>query len=312
MVEAVSPGKVDAVVLIAFGGPTARHEIRPFLANVTRGRRIAPERLEEVVHHYERMPGARSPLNELTLAQARALAAVLARRGAPVEVHVGMRNWHPYLHETLGELKARGVRRCLGIIMSPLRCEASWDRYRQDVSEALARTGGAPEVVFAPPWAARSGFVAALADRIGDVLRGLPEDGRRWTPMVFTAHSIPVAMAEASPYVDDFTAVVHAVVSVLDHARWSLAYQSRSGRPEDSWLEPDVGSVVASLAADGERDAIVVPAGFVCDHVEVLYDLDVEAVEAARARGVALHRAATVGDHPAFIEALADLVLEAW
>jgi protoporphyrin/coproporphyrin ferrochelatase len=300
---------VDAVLLIAFGGPSDAREIRPFLANVTRGRRIAPERLEAVAHHYEQMPGGRSPLTELTLAQARALSATLAERGAPVEVRVGMRNWHPYLHEALGTLVEHGVRRCLGIIMSSLRCEASWDRYRQDVAEALARTAGGPEVVFAPPWSTHPGFVDALVSRADDVLHEVPLAGRRWTPLIFTAHSIPVTMAEASPYVDDFTGVARAVTDRLGHARWSLAYQSRSGRPEDPWLEPDVNHVLTSLAADGERHAVIVPAGFVCDHVEVLYDLDVEAAETGRAHGLTLHRAATVGDHPAFISGLADLVL---
>jgi len=301
---------VDAVLLIAFGGPTESHEIRPFLANVTRGRRIAAERLEEVAHHYEHMPGGRSPLNALTLAQARALAAALARQGAPIDVLTGMRNWHPYLYEVLGEMAARGVRRCLGIIMSPLRSEASWDRYQQDVAGALARTGGVPDVVFASPWSTQPGFVAAVADRAAAALREVPVARRRSTPLIFTAHSIPVAMAEASPYVDDFTWVCRSVAADLDHPRWSLAYQSRSGRPEDPWLEPDVNTVVKRLAAEGERDAVVVPIGFVCDHVEVLYDLDVEATETARALGITLHRAATVGDHPAFIAALADVVLK--
>jgi protoporphyrin/coproporphyrin ferrochelatase len=302
---------VDAVVLIAFGGPTARDEIRPFLANVTRGRRVAAERLEEVAHHYERMPGGRSPLNDLTLAQARALGEALARRGALMEVRVGMRNWRPYLHETLAGLAGRGVRRCLGVIMSSLRCEASWDRYQQDVAEARARMSDAPEVVFAPPWGREAGFIEALVDRAGAALHALPEDGRRWTPLIFTAHSIPAAMADASPYVEDFTTVARAVAAKLDHARWTLAYQSRSGRPEDSWLEPDVNTVIRSLARDGERHAVVVPVGFVCDHVEVLYDLDVEAAEIARANGLSLRRAATVGDHPAFIAGLADLVVNA-
>ena len=301
---------IDAVVLIAFGGPTARDEIRPFLANVTRGRRISPERLEEVAHHYEQMPGQRSPLNDLTLDQAQALGEALARRGTPTEVRVGMRNWRPYLHEVLGELAGSGARRCLGIIMSSLRCEASWDRYLQDVAEARARTGGVPDVVFAPPWGRGRGFVDALVDRARAALHTIPAGGRRFTPLVFTAHSIPVAMADASPYVDDFTAVAREVASRLGHARWSLAYQSRSGRGEDAWLEPDINAVVRSLAGDGERHAVVVPVGFVCDHVEVLYDLDVEAAETARAHGMTLHRAATVGDHPAFIGALADLVLK--
>jgi ferrochelatase len=192
--------------------------------------------------------------------------------------------------------------------MSSLRCEASWDRYHDDVAEARARTGGTPEVVLAPPWSTHPGFLAAVADRASDALGGLPAGGRRWTPLVFTAHSIPVAMADASPYVDDFTAVSRAVAARLGHARWSLAYQSRSGRPGEAWLEPEIDTVLDSLAADGERDAVVVPAGFVCDHVEILYDLDVEAAARARARGLTLHRAPTVGDHPSFIEALADLV----
>ena len=195
--------------------------------------------------------------------------------------------------------------------MSSLRCEASWDRYQQDVAAARARTGGVPDVVFAPPWGREPGFVDALVDRADAALGKVPADGRRWAPLIFTAHSIPVAMADASPYVEDFTAVARAVAAKLDHARWSLAYQSRSGRPEDSWLEPDVKTVIRSLARDGERDAVVVPVGFVCDHIEVLYDLDVEAVETARAGGLTLHRAATVGDHPAFIASLADLVVSA-
>jgi ferrochelatase len=192
--------------------------------------------------------------------------------------------------------------------MSSLRCEASWDRYLADVAEARARTPGAPEVVFAPPWSAHPGFLDAVADRAGHALREVPENGRRWAPLIFTAHSVPVPMADAAPYVSDFTAASRAVAERLGHPRWSLAYQSRSGRPEDRWLEPDVGDVLASVAKDGERHAVVVPIGFVCDHVEVLYDLDVEAAETARARGLTLHRAGTVSDHPAFIAALADIV----
>ena len=303
---------IDAVLLIAFGGPTAPHEIAPFLENVTRGRRIPRGRIEEVARHYARMPGGRSPLNELTQAQARALAELLARAGTPFPVHVGMRQWHPYLDETLADLAARGARRCLGIIMSPLRSEASWERYQADVAEARARTAGAPEVVFAPPWSAHHGFIDAVADRARHALDEVPEGDRRWTPLVFTAHSIPTPMADAAPYVEDFTAASRAVAHRLEHARWSLAYQSRSGRPEDAWLVPDVNDVLASFAVDGERHAVVVPLGFVCDHVEILYDLDVEAAGRARERGLTLHRARAVNDHPTFIAALADMVNNPW
>jgi len=299
---------VDSVLLVAFGGPTARHEIRPFLEIVTRGRGIPAGRLEEVAHHYAQMPGGRSPLAELTFAQARGLEQALAQAGPALPVFVGMRNWHPFLHETLAEMADKGARRALGIILSPLRTEASWERYMQDVAEARARVARAPEVGFAPAWFEYPRFVAAVADRTRAALGEIPQDARASTPLVFTAHSVPVAMAEASPYVSDLTAAARAVARRLGHARWSVAYQSRSGSPRESWLEPDVTSVLRRLAADGERHAVVVPIGFVCDHVEVLYDLDVEARRVAAAAGLSLHRAAAVNDHPEFIAMLAELV----
>jgi protoporphyrin/coproporphyrin ferrochelatase len=298
----------DAVLLVAFGGPTRPEEIRPFLEIVTRGRRIPPARLDEVAHHYEQMPGGRSPLNELTRAQAYALEVALATNGQALPVYVGMRNWHPFLHETLGEMAARGHTRVLAVILSALRCEASWDRYRDDVANARERAPAAPSVDFADPWFAHRGFLDAVAARARDALAGVPADRRAWTPLVFTAHSIPVAMAEDAPYVAELTGIAHAVAGRLEHRRFSIAYQSRSGAPGDRWLEPDINDVIRSLAEDRERDVVVVPAGFVCDHVEVLYDLDVEARATAAAAGVTLHRASAVNDHPDFIATLADVV----
>lgn len=306
----MSPVKIDAVLLVAFGGPTGPQEIRPFLEIVTRGRRIPATRLEEVAHHYEQMPGGRSPLNDLTFAQARALAAALERDGRGLPVFVGMRNWHPFLHETVAEMAGRGVRRALGIVLSPLRAEASWERYMEDVAQALQRTAEAPEVIFAPPWSTRAGFVAAVADRARAALAAVPAERRGSTPLVFTAHSIPTAMANDAPYVAELAAAAHAVAKALGHGRWAIAYQSRSGGPRDPWLEPDIGDVLRALP-EGARDVVVVPVGFVCDHVEVLYDLDIEARAIAEGRGVALHRAAAVNDHPEFIGMLADLVREA-
>ena len=299
---------IDAVLLIAFGGPRARDEIRPFLEVVARGRPIPPERLEEVARHYERLPGARSPLGALTLAQARALEEELAKRRAPLPVFVGMRNWHPFLHETLADMTARGVGRALGIILSPLRSEASWERYQRDVDVARAKVPGAPEVTFARAWYDHPRFVEAVADRARAALTEIPPPERAWSPLVFTAHSVPVAMADGSPYVADLTAAARAVAQRLGHQRWSLAYQSRSGSPGEPWLEPDIGDVLGRLAADGERHVIVVPIGFVSDHVELLYDLDVEARALASAHGLTMHRAAAVNDHPEFIAMLADLV----
>ena len=299
---------VDSVLLVAFGGPTAAHEIRPFLEIVARGRNIPAERLEEVAHHYEQMPGSRSPLTGLTFAQARGLEQLLARVGPALPVFVGMRNWHPFLHQTLAEMAGKGARRTLGIILSPLRTEASWERYMRDVAEARARVAGAPEVGFAPAWFEAPRFVAAVADRARAALAEIPEGARASAPLVFTAHSVPLAMAEASPYVSDLTAAARAVARRLGHARWSVAYQSRSGSPREPWLEPDIAAALRRLAADREHHAVVVPIGFVCDHVEVLYDLDVEARRVAEAAGLQFHRAAAVNDHPEFIALLADLV----
>jgi protoporphyrin/coproporphyrin ferrochelatase len=310
----------DGVLLIAFGGPTTPDEIRPFIANVARGRRIPAERLELVAQQYEQMPGGRSPLLDLTRAQARALARALADAGRPLPVEVGMRNWHPYLHETLGAMGSRGMRRVLGIILSPFRTEASWDRYIQDVAEARARVESGvaaegrsepPEVVFAPPWSERPGFIEAVTDRARQAFAEIPADKRGWAPLIFTAHSVPVAMAEGSPYVSELTAAAQAVVDRLRHPRFGLAYQSRSGRPDDPWLEPDINDVLKNLAAGGATHAVVVPIGFVADHVEVLYDLDVKARATAEPLGLSMHRAPSVNDHPAFIQALAETVLEA-
>jgi ferrochelatase len=298
---------VDSVLLIAFGGPTAPSEIRPFLDNVTRGRSIPRERLEEVAHHYEAMPGGRSPLRALTDAQA---AGLRARLGGRLRVYVGMRNWHPYLHEVLAAMADDGGRRALGVILSAFRCEASWERYMADVAAARERVAAAPEIVYAPPWFEHPRFIAAVADRVRAAFGEVPPAERDRTPLIFTAHSIPRPMAETSPYVADFGAAATAVARRLGHARWLLAYQSRSGGPRDPWLEPDVNDTIRDLAKAGERRVLLVPIGFVVDHVEVLYDLDTEARAIAARHGVAYHRAAAVNDHPEFIELLAELVNE--
>jgi protoporphyrin/coproporphyrin ferrochelatase len=298
---------IDSVLLIAFGGPTRREEIRPFLANVVRGRRIPARRIEEVAGHYEQMPGARSPLNELTERQAAALHGQLTGTGSRLPVYIGMRNWHPYLRETLEAMRLGGARRALGVILSSLQTEASWERYQDDVAEARAQVADAPEVVFAEPWGDHPRFIEAVADRVRQAFNGVPTERRAETPLIFTAHSVPVSMAKASPYVEQFTDSARRVAAMLHHPRWALAYQSRSGNPHDPWLGPDIGDVVRDLAG-GAWDVVVAPIGFVADHVEVLYDLDVEAREIAEQQGIRLHRAGAVNDHPSFIQMLADVV----
>jgi ferrochelatase len=208
-------------------------------------------------------------------------------------------------------MAAEGRRRAVGVILSAFRCEASWDRYVADVAAARAQVSGAPEIVFGPPWSGHERFVAAVADRVRAAFDAVPAAERERTPLVFTAHSIPRAMAEASPYVADFTAAADAVARAVGHARFTLAYQSRSGGPRDPWLEPDIGETIQDLAKAGERRVVVAPIGFVADHVEVLYDLDTEARAIAEGHGIAFHRAAAVNDHPAFVAMLAELVQEA-
>jgi len=298
---------IDSILLIAFGGPTRAEEVLPFLENVTRGRRIPPERVQDVAHHYE-LIGGRSPLNEITFRQAEGLKTALRETGMPQKVYVGMRNWNPYLHETLEQMKDDGCRRALGIILSAQQSEAGWQRYKSDVATARGRVEGAPEVEFADEWHDHPSFIEAVADNVAEALCCVPENRRPELPLIFTAHSVPISMAEGSPYVEQITDGCRLVAERLRHRRWRLAYQSRSGSPRDSWLEPDVCDVLRTLAAEGESEVVVAPIGFICDHAEVLYDLDIEARQIAERSGMRFTRAATVNDHPAFIRMLADVV----
>jgi ferrochelatase len=292
----------DAVLLIAFGGPTRPEEIRPFLENVTRGRRIPPERLEEVAHHYE-LIGGRSPLNTLTFRQADGLRRLLGR----TPVYVGMRNWEPYIAGALGQMALDGVCRAVAIILAPHATESSRERYVEAVDEGRRALGPrAPVVDYVGSWHVHPLFVEAVAEQVRVAREGLPGDAR----VLFTAHSIPVAAAARSPYVAELEATARAVAARLGQPPWELAYQSRSGSPRDPWLEPDVNATLQRLAAEGVRAVVVAPIGFVCDHVEVLYDLDVEARATAAQQGIVFARASTVNDHPLFVRMLAELVRE--
>ncbi|MGD9765920.1 MAG: ferrochelatase [Candidatus Binatia bacterium] len=297
----------DAVLLIGFGGPGARDEVRPFLDNVLRGRPMPPERIEAVVHHYE-LIGGRSPLAELTRRQADALREVLAAEGPRLPVYVGMRNWHPLLLDTLATMHRDGVRRAVGVILSAQQNDAGWGRYMRDVADARAQLDGAPDVVFAPNWHAHPLFIDAVVDQARGALAALPPDRRHRVQLVFTAHSIPTAMAAASPYEAQLRVGAALVAEQLGFTSHRLAYQSRSGNPHERWLEPDIGAVVREEAVRGTHELLVVPLGFVCDHVEVLYDLDIEARQIADEVGIGFTRAPTVNDHPSFIRMLAAVV----
>jgi ferrochelatase len=298
----------DAVLLIAFGGPTSPDEIRPFLARVLRGHPVLPERIEEVVRHYQAL-GGRSPLNEITFRQAYSLEKVLKEKGLSLPVHVGMRHSRPFLRETLDSMAADGVRRALGFILSPHQTEASWERYQKNVEEARDELGGcAPDIDYCPGWHAHPLFIQALAEQVQRALEKIEASKRQKTPLIFTVHSVPTAMAARSPYVDQIQETSRLVAERLGYQRWLVAYQSRSGKPNDPWLEPDIGEVLRTLAAEGITDAVVAPIGFVCDHVEVLYDLDIEARTIADGLGLRFFRASSLNDHPTFIRMMAEVI----
>ncbi|TMA99243.1 MAG: ferrochelatase [Deltaproteobacteria bacterium] len=301
----------DAVLLIAFGGPTRPEEVAPFLANVVRGRGVPPERLAEVARHYHAI-GGRSPLNPITFNQAEKLRVALAEAGAPLPVYVGMRNWEPYVADTLARMADEGRHEAIGLILAPHATEASRARYTDAVGRGAAALGTrAPVIRWAPDWHTHPRFIAAAAELAATAIARLPADRRAAAVLVFTAHSVPRAMAAGSPYEAEIAASARAVAERLGHRAWQIAYQSRSGGSAEPWLEPDVNDALRALAAAGARDAVLVAIGFVADHVEVLYDLDVEAAATAHAAGLGFVRAPTVNDHPLFIRMLADVVREA-
>jgi ferrochelatase len=311
----MSQAPFDAVLLVAFGGPQGHDDIRPFLANVLRGRRVSPERIEEVAHHYE-MFGGVSPLTELTMSQARALENRLRERGVPLPVHVGMRNWHPYLTDTMTAMSRQGVRRAIGVLAAAQRSYSGCLQYKEnvrDAQQAVAAAGHAPvDVVYVGDWHEDPGFVAANADHIRRAVETLAADVRSRARLVFTAHSIPVPMAARYPYEANLRASASLIARAAGFEDWTLVYQSRSGRPEDPWLEPDVCDYLRAEREKGIEAAVLCPIGFLCDHIEVLFDLDVEAASVGREIGLPIARASTVNVHPRFIDALAAAVLAVW
>lgn len=301
----------DAVLLISFGGPQGPDDIRPFLANVLRGRRIPPARVEEVAKHYALFGGV-SPITECTLLQAAGLRQRLEHTGPSLPVYVGMRNWHPFLADTLREMAHAGVRRAVGFILAAHRSYSSCEQYRRNVSAARRdiRTEGTPDidVTYVGDWHTHVGFIGACATRVEAARLALPEALRNRARVVFTAHSIPLSMAHVSPYHDQLRESARLVASRLDISDWALVFQSRSGRPQDPWLEPDICDYLRSERPRGLEAAVICPLGFVVDHLEVLYDLDHEAAEVCDRLGITMRRAAAVNDDPQFLDLMADMV----
>jgi protoporphyrin/coproporphyrin ferrochelatase len=296
----------DAILVVAFGGPEGMDDVMPFLENVTRGRKIPRERLEEVAHHYELFGGV-SPINAQNRALIAALGPELEAHGVELPIYLGNRNWHPFLADTLREMADDGVTRALAFFTTGFSSYSSCRQYRENIAAAQDEVGAdAPEVLRIRAFYNHPGFVEANADHVQTAL----EQAGPGAHVAFTAHSIPSAMASRSRYESQLAETARLVAERVGVDDYALVFQSRSGSPHVPWLEPDVCDHIRSLAERGMTDVVVSPIGFVSDHMEILFDLDLEAREAAEAAGVGFARAQTAGTHPAFVAMIRELVQE--
>lgn len=300
----------DAILLVGFGGPEGPDDVTPFLENVLRGRVASPDRMREVAGHYEAFGGV-SPINAQMRALRTALEAELAQHGPPLPVYWGNRNWHPMLRETLARMSEDGIRHALAFVTSAYSSYSGCRQYLEDIRRAREALGAsAPEVGKLRVFYDHPGFVAAHADHVRAALRQVAEPGRGGARLLFTAHSLPAVMAAGSDYELQLREACRLVADALGRERFDLAFQSRGGPPTQAWLGPDVEERLRALAAEGVRDVVVSPIGFVSDHMEVLYDLGISAAALARTLGLNLVRAATPGTHPAFVAMIRELILE--
>ena len=296
----------DAIVLVSFGGPEGMDDVMPFLENVTRGRNVPRERLLDVAHHYEQFGGV-SPINEQNRALIAALEPELSAHGVDLPVYFGNRNWQPYLTDTVRQMRDDGVRRALAVFTSAFSSYSGCRQYREDLFRAQEAVGpDAPEVPRIRMFFNHPGFIAANVARVREALAQVPEGAH----IAFTAHSIPLAMAQSCAYEAQLVEAARLVAEAVGVEDWQVVYQSRSGPPQVPWLEPDIGDHLESLSARGVRSVVISPIGFVSDHLEVLFDLDIEARETAERLGIAMARAGTAGTHPAFVAGLRELIVE--
>ncbi|HET7012804.1 MAG TPA: ferrochelatase [Streptosporangiaceae bacterium] len=305
----------NAFLLVSFGGPEGPDDVMPFLRNVTAGRGVPDERLAKVAEHYYEFGGI-SPIN----AQCRELLAAIekdfAAVGLDLPVYWGNRNWQPYLADTMAAMANHGVERVIALATSAYSSFSSCRQYLDDIDRARAAVGpDAPEVIKIPPYYRHPGFIGSFIDATLAAIGTLPAEVCDGAELIFTAHSIPASMANASgpaggAYAAQLAVVAEAVTTGLRRASWRLAYQSRSGPPSVPWLEPDVNDCLEEVAAGGASAAVVVPIGFVSDHMEIKFDLDTEAAQTAARLGLPLARAATPGTAPRFVSMISALVGE--
>jgi protoporphyrin/coproporphyrin ferrochelatase len=312
----VVPINYDAILVVSFGGPESNEEVIPFLENVLRGRNVPRDRLLTVAEHYYHF-GGKSPINDQTRELIAALGTELERQGPKLPIYWGNRNWHPLLAETLQEMRTDGIKRAIAFVTSAYSSHSGCRQYREDIARAQAQVGpGAPEVDKLRAFFNHPLFIEATVERVREAVQAVPPNARGNVQIVYLAHSIPVSMANTSDYVKQLEEVRRLVSQELRHGAEvqkndALVYQSRSGAPGQPWLGPDVLEYLRQVKAGNLASAVVLaPVGFISDHMEVLYDLDVEARQLCDSLALPMTRAKTVGVHPKFVEMIRELIVE--
>jgi ferrochelatase len=300
----------DALLVLSFGGPEGTPDVIPFLENVLHGKNVPRERMLQVAEHYYHF-GGKSPINDQCRELIAALENELRARGVALPIYWGNRNWHPMLADTVRQMKADGVQHVLAFATSVFGSYSGCRQYLEDIERVRGEVADAPTIDKLRTFHNHPGFIDAMADRVRTALESLPPEVRQNAEVVFRAHSVPVSMAESSPYVQQLQEAVHLVSEKIGRKPGPLVYQSRSGAPGQPWLEPDICDYIRGQHAQGGRNALViVPIGFLSDHMEVVYDLDTEAAALCEELGIQMVRAGTAGVHPAFISCLRQLIEE--
>ena len=303
--------KYDALLIVSFGGPDGPDDVLPFLENVLRGRNVPRERMLEVAEHYHRF-GGKSPINDQNRQLIAALERELAERGPQLPIYWGNRNWHPLLADTLRQMAVDGVERALAFVTSAFSSYSGCRQYRENIAQAQTEVGPtAPQIDKLRVFFNHPGFIEPMIENTRAALDTIPPDRRHQALLLFTAHSIPQAMADGCRYEDQLRESCRLVSEAVGRDDWQLVYQSRSGPSSQPWLEPDVVDLIRQRHSERAiRGVAVVPIGFISDHLEVLYDLDTEAKKACDELGIEMVRAATVGSHPRFIAMIRQLIEE--
>lgn len=299
----------DAILLVSFGGPEGMSDVMPFLENVLKGRNVPRERMLEVAKHYELFGGV-SPINEENRKLIAALEHELRTNGPNLPIYFGNRNWHPMLADTLTRMRDEGVKNALAFVTSAYSSYSSCRQYLEDIERARSLVSDAPRIDKLRAFYNHPGFIEANVANVRTALERIPEQRRGEAHLVFTAHSIPETMAGNCEYEDQLTETGRLITEELAITEWQLVFQSRSGPPGQPWLGPDVCEYLSELSRRGVVDAVIAPIGFVCDHMEVIYDLDLEARQLCEQIGLNMQRAATVGTQPAFVKMIRELISE--